>query len=174
MSLSTRGIAALGTVLVIGAATVGFSVKTAHDGDKPINRQVTLTAGGSSKASEPICWNHGKVFDTKTQLACQNKVPDLVRKGKLPTLTVGVGDRIGVGVDPKIADVGWYAFTNAGNSRQTVLASARRHSTYSGSVAAPTVLTTDEETVVTVVESDTRVSDRIYGVWYFILKNKDV
>ncbi|AXI78178.1 hypothetical protein [Peterkaempfera bronchialis] len=173
MSLNSRAIAALGAVVVIGAGTVGFSVAHASSQDKPQNRLVTLVAGTGSVHSEPTCWNDGKPLDAKAQGDCQAKAAKLEKDGKLPTLEMNTSDRVGVGVDPVIADKGWFAFTDGGTQGQATLASARKGSTFSGAIPAANVLKSTEKTLVTVVEADTRSGD-IFGVWYFTLKNTDI
>ncbi|MFJ6216974.1 hypothetical protein ACIQGZ_27135 [Streptomyces sp. NPDC092296] len=174
MSINSRGIAALGAIVVIGAATVGFSVAHATGVEKPVNRMVTLVAGTGSINSEPTCWNDGKPLDEAAQQACQTKVGKLQKSGKLPTIEVNNGDRVGVGVDPDIAKRGWGAYTDAGSQTPAFIATPRKNSTYSGSVAAPTVLKSGEkDTLVTVYEADVK-NQEIYGVWYFVLRNTDV
>jgi hypothetical protein len=173
MSLNARGFAAVGAVVVIGAATLGFSIASASGEEKPVNRLVTLVAGTNSTDSEPTCWNDGKPLDAKAQQTCQTKAAKLQKDGKLPVVEVATSDRVGVGVDPKTADKGWFAFTDGGAQGQATLATARRNSTFSGMVPATSVLKATAETLVTVVEADTKSQD-IYGVWYFTLKNTDV
>ena len=174
MSLNSRAIAALGAVVVIGAGTVGWSVAHTAGQDKPLNAMATVTAGTNSVHSEPTCWNDGKMLDEKAQKACQDKVAGMVKAGTLPTLDVSGSDRIGAGVDPEIADRGWFAFTNAGPQGQTPLASARKGDTWSGAVPGSTVLKPTDKTLVTVVEADTKGQEtNIYGVWYFSLNNTD-
>jgi hypothetical protein len=172
MSLKNRAIAALGAVVVIGAGTVGWSVAHTSHQDKPLNAMVTLTAGTDSTHSEPTCWNDGKELDQKAQSNCQARAGVLAKADKLPALEVSSSDRIGVGVDPGIAETGWFAFTDGGAQGQASLATARKASTYSGSVAASTVLKAAANTTVTVVQADPK-SQKIYGVWYFTLKNVD-
>jgi len=172
MSLSTRVIAALGAVVVIGAGTVGLSVAHANDKGKPDEHLATLTVGRSSIHSAPLCYNDGKALSEEAQAKCQALAKQKEADGSLPTSDVVASDQIGVGVEPGVADKGWFAFTNGGTQGQATLASARKGSTYSGSVAATSVLNAGEKTTVTVVEADQKTQD-IIGVWYFQLKNKD-
>ncbi|MGW6913494.1 hypothetical protein ACWGB8_06685 [Kitasatospora sp. NPDC054939] len=172
MSLNTRAIAALGAVVVIGAATVGASIAVASDQEHPSDHRATLTVGRSSIEREPLCsTDHGKApIDTD---ACDQAIEAAIAKGELPTLDVTPSDQVGVGVSPDVAERGWYSFTNGGPQGKSVLASVRKDSTYSGSVSAGTVMSSGKETLVTVIERD-KTSGDIYGVWYFKLNNKGV
>ncbi|MFI6447951.1 hypothetical protein [Kitasatospora sp. NPDC050543] len=172
MSLSTRVIAAIGAVVVIGGVTVGVSVAHASDKDKPTDQRATLTVGRSSQEVAPLCSNGGQPLDDQAQEACQAKAQEALKAGTLPSSDVVASDRIGVGVTPDVADKGWFAFTSGGPQGRFNLKSAGKDSTYSGSVPAGQALQADGKTLVTVVESDPK-SQTIYGVWYFQLNNKD-
>ncbi|MBP0451278.1 MULTISPECIES: hypothetical protein [unclassified Kitasatospora] len=176
MSLSTRVIAALGAVVVIGAATVGTSVAVASGRDEPVSHRATLTVGRSSMEVEPFCFNDGKPLTEDQQSECQDKASKALDEGKLPKSDVVASDRIGVGVTPDVADRGWWANTNGGGQAsggRFILAPAAKGSTYSGSVAASRALNASGKTLVTVVESDPKQPDAIYGVWYFELDTQD-
>ncbi|MFJ9519218.1 hypothetical protein ACIRPK_13230 [Kitasatospora sp. NPDC101801] len=175
MSLSTRVIAAVGAVVVIGAGTVGLSIAHASDQGKPAEPTATLVVGRSSIHSGPFgvsCYNDGKPLDEAAQTKCQESAAKAREAGTLPSLDVKVGDRIGVGVDPKVADKGWFAFTDGGQQQRATLASTRVGSTFSGLLPASGLLAATEKTTVTVVEANEKTGD-ILGVWYFQLKNKD-
>ncbi|MFF4651744.1 hypothetical protein [Streptomyces sp. NPDC001380] len=172
MSINSRAVAAAGAVVVVSAGLVGWGVATAAGEDKPVNRMVTVVAGSNTVHAEPTCWNDGKPLDGAAQQRCQARAAKLEKDGKLDSVEVTSGSRIGVGVDPSIADKGWFAFTDGGAQGQATLASARRTGTFSGLVPASTVLKSTGKTLVTVVEADTK-NQEIYGVWYFTLKNKD-
>ncbi|MCD0485741.1 hypothetical protein LO771_25965 [Streptacidiphilus sp. ASG 303] len=172
MSINSRAVAAAGAVVVVSAGLVGWGVATAAGEDKPVNRMVTVVAGSNTANAEPTCWNDGKPLDGAAQQRCQANAAKQEKDGKLKSVEVTSGSRIGVGVDPAIADKGWFAFTDGGAQGQATLASARRTGTFSGLVPASTVLKSTGKTLVTVVEADTK-NQEIYGVWYFTLKNKD-
>ncbi|GAA1193062.1 hypothetical protein F4556_003001 [Kitasatospora gansuensis] len=175
MSLSTRVIAALGAVVVIGAGTVGGSIAYASGKDEPKGKSATLVVGRSSITSQPhgkFCYNDGKPLDEQAQAKCQESAAEARKKGTLPTLDVKVSDRIGVGVDPEVADKGWFAFTDGGQQQRATLASTRTGSTFSGLLPASGLLASTEKTTVTVVEANEKTGD-IISVWYFQLKNED-
>ncbi|MER5865784.1 hypothetical protein [Kitasatospora sp. NPDC002040] len=172
MSLSTRVIAAVGAVVVIGAGTVGISIAHANSEGKPEKPLSTLVVGRSTLHAGPTCYNDGKPIDEAAQTKCQKDAAAAVKGGTLPSLDVKVTDKIGVGVDPEVADKGWFAFTDGGQQQRATLASTRTGSTFSGLLPASGLLTTTEKTTVTVVEANEKTGD-IIGVWYFQLKNKD-
>ncbi|WP_457030376.1 hypothetical protein [Kitasatospora sp. P5_F3] len=175
MSLSTRVIAAVGAVVVIGAVTVGASVAIASGEDAPKGKLATLVVGTSSIHSEPFgksCYNDGKPLDEAAQAACQKSAAEAFEKGTLPSLDVTTADKVGVGVDPKVAEKGWFAFTDGGQQQRATLAATRTGSTFSGLLPASGLLAATEKTKVTVVEANEKTGD-IIGVWYFQLKNKD-
>ncbi|MFJ8045088.1 hypothetical protein ACIRBX_31755 [Kitasatospora sp. NPDC096147] len=171
MSLSTRVIAALGAVVVIGAGTVGGSIAVASGKDDPSGPKATLVVGRSSLDAEPFCYNDGKPLDEAAQTSCQKEARKAQLEGKLPTSDVTVSDKIGVGVDPKVAEKGWFAFTDGGQQQRATISATRTDSTYSGSLPAIGLLAAGEKTNVTVVQADEKTGD-ILGVWYFQLKNK--
>lgn len=172
MSLSTRVIAALGAVVVIGAGTVGGSIAYASSKGEPNDPKVTLVVGRSSISSGPACYNDGKPLDEAAQTKCQEDALKAREQGTLPTSDVKISDKIGVGVDPEVAEQGWFAFTDGGQQQRATLATTRTGSTYSGSLPAASLLAATEKTTVTVVEANEKTGD-IIGVWYFQLKNED-
>ncbi|WP_371498624.1 hypothetical protein OG871_21610 [Kitasatospora sp. NBC_00374] len=168
MSLSTRVIAALGAVVVIGAGTVGGSIAYASSQGKPAEREATLVVGTSSVRSAPLCYNGGKPLDQAQIEKCQLDAKKAGKDKKLESLDVKAGDRVGVGVDPDTGERGWFAFTDGGQQGQSPIAQEVKDSTFSGTVLASTLLNTSGTTTVTVVEADQKTND-IYGVWYFEL-----
>ncbi|WP_280698244.1 hypothetical protein [Kitasatospora sp. GP82] len=171
MSLSTRVIAAVGAVVVIGAGTVGVSIAHANSEGKPEKPLATLVVGRSSIHAGPTCYNDGKPLSKDDIANCQANAKKAGDEGKLPKSDVTSSDRIGVGVDPEVGDKGWWAATDGGQG-QAQLASLRTGSTFSGLQAAPALLSTSSEnTRVTVVENDAKTGD-IVAAWFFDLKNK--
>ncbi len=172
MSLNTRAIAALGAVVVIGAATVGFSVNAATGEKKPSDHRATVTVGRSShEITRPLCGGGSAPLTEQEQADCQDLAKQELANGRIPTSDVVASDRIGVGVTPKVADRGWFAFTNGGQQGQFSLANANKGSTFSGLVPASGALSATGKTLVTVVEADPTTQD-IYSVWYFQLKTQ--
>ncbi|MER5637469.1 hypothetical protein ABT095_10990 [Kitasatospora sp. NPDC002227] len=174
MSLSTRAIAALGAVVVIGAGTVGGSIAYASGKDQPISHQATLTVGRSSIHAEPFkaCYDDGKPLGKEAVTKCQTEAKKAADNDELPSSDVTVGDKIGVGVDPGTADKGWFAFTDGGQQGQASLSSSKTKVTFSGLQPASGLLAQTKKTTVTVVEADEKTGD-IIAAWYFTLNNKD-
>ncbi|GAA4860953.1 hypothetical protein [Kitasatospora terrestris] len=171
MSLSTRVIVGLGAVVLIGAGTVAGSVAVASDKGKPDEHQATLTVGRSSITAAPACYNDGKPLE-KAQLAkCQVDAKQARESKSNPSSDVVSSDRIGVGVPVETGDRGWFAFTDGGAQGEAVLAQDVKGSTWSGSVAASTVLNSSGTTTVTVVEASQKTNE-VYAVWYFELHQK--
>ncbi|MEV7355554.1 MULTISPECIES: hypothetical protein [unclassified Kitasatospora] len=175
MSLNTRAIAALGAVVVVGAATVGTSVAIASGQTEHSSHRATLTVGNSSIVADPLCFNGGSPITEDLQQECQQKATQALAEGTLPTSDVVVSDRVGVGVSPNVADKGWWAFSNGGSQGQGgrySLFSYAKGPTFSGSQPASQVLNASGKTLVTVVEGD-KNSDNPVAVWYFQLNTQD-
>ncbi|MFJ3218329.1 hypothetical protein ACIPLC_20715 [Kitasatospora sp. NPDC086801] len=175
MSLNTRAFAALGAVVVVGAATVGTSVAIASGQTEHSSHRATLTVGNSSIVADPLCFNGGSPITEDLQQECQNKATQALQDGTLPTKDVVLSDQVGVGVTPNVADKGWWAFSNGGSQAQGgrySLFTYAKGPTYSGSQSASKVLNAAGKTLVTVVEGD-KNSDNPVAVWYFQLNTKD-
>ncbi|MEV7600155.1 hypothetical protein AB0O91_22550 [Kitasatospora sp. NPDC089797] len=175
MSLNTRVIAALGAVVVVGAATVGTSVAIAAGQTEHSSHRATLTVGTTSVVADPLCWNDGSPLTDDQQDKCRDQANQALANGSLPQSDVRSSDRIGVGVSPNVAETGWWASTNGGSSSQggqTSLFSYAKGPTYSGSQSASKLLNSSGKTVVTVVEIDKK-SESPIAVWYFQMNSKD-
>ncbi|MBV2152481.1 hypothetical protein [Kitasatospora sp. SUK 42] len=175
MSLNSRVIAALGAVVVVGAATVGTSVAIAAGQTEHISHRATLKVGNSSFVADPLCWNGGSPITEDLQQECQDKATQALKDGTLPSSPVVASDRVGVGVSPNVADTGWWAFTNGGSTGQGgrySLFSYAKGTTWSGAQSATKLLNASGKTLVTVVEADQN-SDNPIAVWYFQLNSKD-
>ncbi|MEV6971909.1 hypothetical protein [Kitasatospora sp. NPDC093806] len=175
MSLSTRAVAGLGAVVVIAAGTVGGSIAYASNQHEISDHRATLVVGNSSLVADPFCFNAGQPLTEQQQEECQDKAGKALEDGSLPKSDVTVSDRIGVGVSPEVAEHGWWANTNGGQQGQGgrfILASAAKDATYSGSVPASKALNASGKTLITVVETDPKAPDAIYGVWYFQLNTQ--
>ncbi|MER6300945.1 hypothetical protein ABT247_15470 [Kitasatospora sp. NPDC001539] len=175
MSLNARAIAAIGAVVVVGAATVGTSVAIAANQTEHNTHRATLTVGNSSMTIDPLCWNGGSPLSEEQQQQCQDTATNALKAGTLPSSDVTPSDQVGVGVSPNVADAGWWAFTNGGSTTQGgrySLFSYAKGPTFSGSQQAAKVLNASGKTVVTVVEGD-KNSDNPIAVWYFQLNTQD-
>ncbi|MER7581972.1 hypothetical protein [Kitasatospora sp. NPDC097691] len=175
MSLNSRAIAALGAVVVVGAATVGTSVAIAAGQTEHNSHRATLTVGNSSTVADPLCWNNGSPITEDLQDKCQEDANTALKNGTLPTMDVVASDRVGVGVSPNVADSGWWAFSNGGSTAsggRTSLAAYAKGPTWSGSQQANKILNAGGKTLITVVEGD-KNSDNPIAVWYFQLNTQD-
>ncbi|RKT16393.1 hypothetical protein BX285_0728 [Streptomyces sp. 1114.5] len=175
MSLNSRAIAALGAVVVVGAATVGTSVAIASGQTEHISHQATLKVGNSSIVAQPLCWNNGSPITEDLQQQCQDKATKALADGSLPTKDVVSSDSVGVGVSPNVAESGWWAFTNGGSTSgggRFSLASYAKGPTWSGAQQANKLLNASGKTLITVVEGD-KNSDNPIAVWYFQLNTQD-
>ncbi|MFE9424477.1 hypothetical protein ACFYNO_16075 [Kitasatospora sp. NPDC006697] len=173
MSLSTRVIAALGAVVVIGAGTLGGSIAYATGQKAPTTTKVTVTVGRDSHAFTPSCYNDGKPLDDAANKNCSVIANDPT---KFPSVAVKTSDRIGVGIDPDSANNGWRAYTNGGGGQGSAQIQAyQKGSTFSGLTPAVSVLTQVRDTQLTVIEFDPKTADQqkpgILAVWFINLKN---
>lgn len=172
MSLSTRAIAGIGALVVIGAGTVGgWSAYAAGQG-QPEKDQATLVVGSSSVQAEPLCYNDGKALDQDAIAKCQTALKNARTSHSLATSDVRAGDKIGVGMPTEVADKGWYAYTDGGQQGQASITPGLQGATYSGSISAASVLTQTGTTMVTVISSSAKTNE-IYGVWAFQLNQQD-
>ncbi|MER6048820.1 hypothetical protein K2224_09685 [Streptomyces sp. BHT-5-2] len=85
----------------LGAVTLGLLTLSACQQPTSL---ATVTVGSDTVTAEvtPGCDGNGKSLDKKTVQECISK-----KGGK--TITVRPGERIRVGVDPKVAKAGWFA-----------------------------------------------------------------
>ncbi|WP_344555064.1 hypothetical protein [Kitasatospora saccharophila] len=177
MSLSTRAIAGIAGVVVVGAASLGTGIYWANDAGKPRENVATMVVGTSSTTAAPFCYNDGKPLDNDALSACLEGIKQARKDGKLPELDVRASDQIGVGVPKDLAKKGWFALTNGGSGGQTALAGGAQGEvvtgvTYSGSKSAGPLMSSNDVTSVTVVSQD-KTSQEYYAVWAFDLKNKN-
>ncbi|WP_073811524.1 DUF2771 family protein [Kitasatospora sp. CB01950] len=170
MSLSTSVTAGLAAAAVVGAGLVGYGVYSAVDNGKPAKNEATLVVGTSSVRAEPTCYNDGKPISDAALTKCAQQASKDSENKKLTSLDVRASDRVGVGVPKDLADKGWYAFTGSGQNRTPIIAGATGL-TYSGSVSAAGLMTSDERTLVTVAAVDKDTND-YYAVWFFTLNNQ--
>jgi hypothetical protein len=97
-------------VTAIGAFSLGLVALTACDKPTPL---ATVTVGTRSVTAEAVskCYAHGRKLPTTIFQACLAAAPK-------HQLTVGLGDKVRVGVDPKLAKKGWLV-AGAGNTLKT-------------------------------------------------------
>jgi hypothetical protein len=90
------------TAALVGAVTLGLVTLSACE--KPTPR-ATVTVGSSSVSAEAACYNDGKALD-------QKKLRECIGGQSHEKLTAHDGERIRIGVDPKIAKSGWVVVVN--------------------------------------------------------------
>ncbi|MFC0600039.1 hypothetical protein [Streptomyces palmae] len=85
------------------AVTLGLVALTACDKPTPL---ATVTVGSTTKTAEAT----KGCFDEDKKLS-QSKLKECLNKDTGKTIKVQPGQRVGIGVDPKIAEYGWIAAT---------------------------------------------------------------
>ncbi|MEU9986195.1 DUF2771 domain-containing protein [Streptomyces sp. NPDC007971] len=108
-------------VAVAGAVSAGLLVLSACEKPTPV---ATITVGRNSVNSEAICYNDGKALDAKSLAKCAKKA------GDIKSIKVDPDQTVRVGVDPKIADSGWFLLVNG---RQFTDKSTKTYTTIPGS-----------------------------------------
>jgi hypothetical protein len=166
MSLN-RGVAALGAVAVVGAATLGWSIPLAvHFGQpKPL---VSVTAGSYWTQFAPLCWNNGDKLTPAQISACSDKLVRATTGTGAPTIPIAQNSTFMINTTKEIASKGWFA--KAGQSSDLV---ALTHNQQVGNLpgAAATVSAQGAPGPVVVIEGDGQ--NTVYGVWAFTLKQQD-
>jgi hypothetical protein len=144
--------------VVLGAVSAGLLVLSACDKPTPL---ATVTVGSGSVHTEASCYNDGKAVPTNDLQPCLNKKAD-------HTVTVGLDDQIGFGVDPSIADNGWTLFLNG--QRAEPEPSKKTFRDIPGGSFFPADQTTGQmpsSTQVSIVETK---GSSVIGIWHFELK----
>ncbi|WP_031063846.1 hypothetical protein [Streptomyces sp. NRRL WC-3742] len=175
MSLDSRLLAALGAVVVVGAATVGGSVAFASDQTAHSDHRVTVTVGRNSSVHDPFCFNDGQPLSQADLRTCSADAKAAFAKNKLPSLDVRLNDRIGVGVTPTVSDTGWMASSNGGAESaggEFPLMNYAKKVTFSGLQPATSVLNASGKTIVSVQEGSSNGKDLV-ALWYFVLNTKE-
>ncbi|KUJ69813.1 hypothetical protein ACZ90_08430 [Streptomyces albus subsp. albus] len=147
------------------AVTLGLVALTACDKPTPL---ATVTVGSSTKTAEATkgCWGDGDTLPESTIKDCLNK-----DTGK--TLTVHAGQKVRIGVDPEIAEDGWFAATS------TPLMNKPSKDTYR-TFDGETLFQRKNQMGQTEVVNEVNLAivqlgekDGVKGVWHFKLKLED-
>ncbi|NSC22385.1 DUF2771 domain-containing protein [Streptomyces albus subsp. chlorinus] len=93
-SQSRRGVRA---AAALGAASLGLVALSACEQPTPM---VTATVGGDSVSTEAACYDDGKAIPQDDVRKCLGKKAE-------KSISVGTGDKLRIGVDPKTAHDGW-------------------------------------------------------------------
>ncbi|MBT2387373.1 DUF2771 family protein [Streptomyces sp. ISL-11] len=90
-----------------GAVTFGLLALSACDKPTPL---ATVTVGSTTVTAEAACYDEGKDLGEAALDKC-------VKEGSPKTIKVKPGDKVRVGVEPKIADSGWIVLTSGPQQR---------------------------------------------------------
>jgi hypothetical protein len=173
MSLN-RGVAALGAVAVVGAATLGITIPLAHSYGKPVPN-VAIVAGPNWTQIPPVkdCYNDGNVLTAKQQAACAAAFQKELQNNDMPTAMVpSQNGNFGINVDQQVTDHGWVAGASSADLVQQTT------NAYAGPLSIASVLTVQNPQTgqtslgksgpLVVIEQDK--SGKIYGKWLLQLK----
>ncbi|MCF3103985.1 DUF2771 domain-containing protein [Streptomyces klenkii] len=87
----------------VGAVAFGLVALSACDKPTPL---ATVTVGSTTVTTEAACFDEGKKLD-------QGALNKCMADKSVKTVKVQPGDKVRVGVDPKMADKGWLVAINA-------------------------------------------------------------
>jgi hypothetical protein len=150
------------TATAVGAAALGLVALSAC-GAKP-TPVATVTVGSNSVSAEAVCYSGGKELS-------QEKLRDCIGEKSDKKLTVHVGEKVRVGVDPEIAESGWAMVVNGQGTMTEASKATYRTFDYdevfvpqqdqTGGAAVP------ESAQVTIIEVDK--GGQAKGAWQFTL-----
>ncbi|MCC3770409.1 DUF2771 domain-containing protein [Streptomyces sp. UNOC14_S4] len=89
----------------VGAVAFGLLALSACDKPTPL---ATVTVGSTTVQTEAACFDEDKALDQAGLEKCLKEQPSDSAK----TVKVKPGDKVHVGVDPKIADEGWFVVSS--------------------------------------------------------------
>ncbi|MEV6011902.1 hypothetical protein AB0M29_34430 [Streptomyces sp. NPDC051976] len=147
----------------LGALSLGLVALTACDKPTPL---ATVTVGTRSVTAEAVnkCYDNGKKLPDVAFQACLAAAP------KEHHITVGLGDKVRIGVDPKLAKKGWLI----ANGSQLVTPELLKDTTYwtldSGALfnqQDPQTggTNTVKDVTLNIVESGDLTGRDTYGIW---------
>ncbi|MDI6413562.1 hypothetical protein [Streptomyces albus] len=159
-SQSRRG---MRTAAALGAASLGLVALSACEQPTPM---VTATVGGDSVSTEAACYDDGKAIPQEDVRKCLGKKAE-------KTISVGTGDKLRIGVDPKTAEDGWLVLVDGKPALPEPLKKTYysfpgeaffQQQSQSGQPSAPS-----KNVQVTVVQTS---GGDFNGIWHVNLKNK--
>ncbi|MDN3264779.1 DUF2771 domain-containing protein [Streptomyces sp. CSDS2] len=143
-------------VAVAGAVSAGLLVLSACDKPTPV---ATITVGGNSVNSEALCYNDGDKLSADSLKDCVKNTDDV------KSIEVGQDDTVRVGVDPKIADEGWFVLVNG---RPATDLSHNTYRTIPGNAFFKAQYGTEGETNSLAIQMGEKENK---GMWSFKLKD---
>ena len=132
---------------------------TACEKPKP---EVTVTAGTSSAHGQALCWADSGVIST--QSCTESVVAGALNNPNTPTVKIASDETVGISVDPKVAELGWYPAI--GGQRLTTKAI---YGTYYRFTFPQTEIP-DTGFSLQIIAQSTQSAPR--GIWAFKLVNK--
>lgn len=175
MSLN-RGVAALGAVAVVGAATLGITLPIAAHYAPSVAR-VSVVAGSHWTQIAPLenCYKGGNALSVADQTKCGAAIKAaLSDPKKVPTAIVpSLNGNFGINVDQPVTKHGWVARTAGGTLVQ------HQTNAYAGQLPIAQVLTTQDPQTGQTTTSDSgpmliQETDKdgktVYGEWLLQLK----
>ena len=132
---------------------------TACEKPKPV---VTVTSGTSSASGQALCWASSNTISAQT--CAESLVAGALNNPDTPTVKIVSDQTLGISVDPKVAELGWYAAI--GGQRLTTNAI---YSTYYRFTFPQTTIP-DTGFSLQVIAQSTQSAPR--GIWLFKLVNK--
>lgn len=143
----------------VGAAAVGLFALSACSKPTPL---ATVTVGENSVHTEATCYKGGAELNASDVRSCLGKSGGA-------TIKIKSFDNFHVGVDPAIADKGWFLFTGG---QPVTSAMKDTYRTFGGSQLFQNGSTgrTSRSAVLDVVESGNATTSDVIGVWQFKLE----
>ncbi|MEU3523686.1 DUF2771 domain-containing protein [Streptomyces sp. NPDC038707] len=145
-------------VAVAGAVSAGLLVLSACDKPTPV---ATITVGGNSVNSEALCYNDGDKLSADSLKDCVKNADDV------KSIEVGQDDTVRIGVDPKIADEGWFVLVNG---RPATDLSHETYRTITGNAFFKAQFGTEGNTNTLAVQMGEKANK---GMWSFKLKKAE-
>lgn len=142
---------------VIGAVVAGLAGLSACEQPTPYT---TVTVGSESVHAEAVCYDDGDKLSNSKLRSCLEKKPS-------KTLKVASGERLRFGVDPEVADTGWFLAIN-GQPVMDPINQTYRSFNGDSFFTDPQTGQQLDEVRVTIVEGDEAGGGR--GVWAYNLK----
>ncbi|GAB2834568.1 DUF2771 domain-containing protein [Streptomyces daliensis] len=159
-AISRRGVR---TATAIGAVSLGLLALSACEKPTPV---ATATVNGDSVTTEAACYNDGKAIPQGEAKKCLSKKAE-------KTVTVGLGDKLRVGVEPDMAEDGWLLFVNGQPALPDPI--KKTYYTFPGDAffqqqSAGGQATSTDTAQVSIVVAD---GSEFKGIWHLKLKSDD-
>jgi len=146
-------------ILTSGVAVLLAVTLTACEKPKP---EVTVTAGVSSAHGPALCWAETGAISAQT--CAEGIVTGALSNPDTPTVKISPDETISISVDPKVAELGWYAAIG-----DQVLTTTAVYSTYYRFSLSRTEMQANGFNLQIIAQS-TESGPR--GIWVFKLANK--